>query len=75
MNIEETIPLDISVEPGNVENFHIGAYCSRQEIKIYKDLFQKFGDVFAQTYKYMRNIDPTIVVHEIEMYPHPKHGH
>ena len=39
-NIYRTIPLDISVKPGIVENVHIGASCTDDEIKTYKALFQ-----------------------------------
>ena len=46
-NISWTIPIDISVKPGIVENIHIGASCMEDEIQIYKALFQEFHDVFA----------------------------
>jgi len=32
-NIEETLPLDISVKPRIVKNVHIGASCLPDEIK------------------------------------------
>jgi len=67
-NIEETIPLSISMEPGVVENVPIGGSCSHDEINICKDLFQEFHDVFAWTYEDIPIIDPNIVVHEIKTY-------
>ena len=38
-NIYATVPLDISVKPGIVENIHIGASCTLDEIQAYKALF------------------------------------
>jgi hypothetical protein len=52
-NISRTIPMDISIKPGIVENVHIGASCSPEEIQTYKALFQEFCDVFAWSYKEM----------------------
>jgi hypothetical protein len=67
-NISLTIPLDISIKPGVVENVHIGASCSHDEVVTYKSLFQEFCDVFAWTYEEMSGINPDIVVHEIKTY-------
>jgi hypothetical protein len=39
-NISPTIPIDISVKPGIVENVHIGASCSPEEIVTYTSLFK-----------------------------------
>jgi hypothetical protein len=39
-NIPPTIPFDISIKPGVVENVHIGASCSHNEVVTYKSLFQ-----------------------------------
>jgi hypothetical protein len=39
-NISTTIPIDISVKPGIVENVHIGASCSPDEIVTYTSLFK-----------------------------------
>jgi hypothetical protein len=50
-NISPTIPLDISIKPGIVENVHIGASCSPDEILTYKSLFKEFCDVFAWSYE------------------------
>jgi hypothetical protein len=66
------IPLDISVKPGIVENVHIGASCSSDEIVTYTSLFKEFRDIFAWSYKEMLGIDPEIVIHEIKTYPDAK---
>ena len=50
-NISQTIPIDISVKPGIIENIHIGACCTNEEIQTYKALFQEFRDVFAWSYE------------------------
>ena len=68
----KTIPLDISVNPGIIENVHIGASCTEDEIKTYKALFQEFRDVFAWSYEEMPGINPAIVVHKIKTYPDAK---
>jgi hypothetical protein len=59
--IAKTIPIDISITPGVVENVFVGADCSPEEIRIYKDLFKEFRDVFAWSYEEMPGIDPRIV--------------
>ena len=41
-NISTIVPIDISVKPGIVENIHIGASCTIEEINTYKALFQEF---------------------------------
>jgi hypothetical protein len=71
-NISPTIPIDISVKPGIVENVHIGALCSPEEIVTYTSLFKEFRDIFAWSYEEMSGIDPSIVVHEIKTYPRAK---
>jgi hypothetical protein len=71
-NISPTIPLDISIKPGVVENVHIGASCSHDEVVTYKSLFQEFCDVFAWSYEEILGINPDIVVHEIKKYPGTK---
>jgi len=71
-NVSQTIPIDISVKPRIVENIHIGASCTRDEIKTYKALFQEFCDVFSWSYEEMPGIDPAIFVHEIKTYPDAK---
>ena len=47
-NISTTIPINISINPNIVENVHIGANCSLDEIAIYMALFKEFHDVFAR---------------------------
>jgi len=34
-NITTTMPLDISINPGIVENIHVGVSCSPDEIRVY----------------------------------------
>jgi hypothetical protein len=68
-NISPMIPIDISIKPGIVENVHIGASCSTNEIVTYTSLFKEFHDIFAWSYEEMPGIDPAIVVHEIKTYP------
>jgi hypothetical protein len=46
-----------------MENVHIGASCSTDEVCIYKALFQEFRDVFSWSYGEMTGIDPDIFVH------------
>jgi hypothetical protein len=67
-NISPTIPIDISIKPGIVENVHIGASCSLDEIITYTSLFKEFRDIFTWSYEEMSGIDPSIVVHEIKKY-------
>jgi hypothetical protein len=45
--IIETLPINISRNPGVVENVFVGDDCSPKEIQIYTDLFKEFCDVFA----------------------------
>ena len=71
-NVSQTVPIEISVKPRIIENIHIGAGCTEDEIQIYKALFQEFRDVFAWSYEEMPGIDPSIVVHEIKSYPDAK---
>jgi hypothetical protein len=71
-NISPTIPLDISIKPRVVENVHIRASCSHDEVVTYKSLFQEFHDVFTWSYGEMSGIDPKIVAHEIKTYPGAK---
>jgi hypothetical protein len=70
--IIETIPINISRNPGIVENVFVGADFSLEEIQIYKDLFKEFRDVFSWSYEEMPGIEPKIVEHEITMYPDAK---
>ena len=47
VNLSPTIPINISHDPGKVENIYIGAECSPDEIKEYTELFKYFHDIFA----------------------------
>ena len=46
-NIFTIIPINISVNSDVVENIHIDANCSPEEIAIYTALFKEFRNVFA----------------------------
>jgi hypothetical protein len=46
-NISPTIPIDISIKPGMIENVHIGASCFPDEIVTYMSMFKEFRDIFA----------------------------
>ena len=71
-NISATIPINISANPNVVENVHIGANFSPEEIAIYITFFKEFCDVFSWSYEEMPGIDPSIVEHEIQTYPEAK---
>jgi hypothetical protein len=71
-NISPTIPIDIFVKPGIVENVHIGASFSSDEVVTYTSLFKAFRDIFTWSYEQMSGIDPEIVIHEIKTYPDAK---
>ena len=64
-NISTTIPINISANPNVVENVHIDANFSSEEIAIYTALFKEFCNVVAWSYEDMPGIDPSIVEHEI----------
>ena len=64
-NIYVTIPINIFANSNIVENVHIGANYSSEEIAIYISLFKEFCDVFSWSYKEMSVIDTSIVEHEI----------
>jgi hypothetical protein len=70
--IYDIVPIDISIKPGIVENIHIDASCSPEEINVYRALFKEFHDIFAWSYEEMPGIDPNIVIHEIKTYPGAK---
>jgi hypothetical protein len=65
--IAETIPINISRNPGIVENVFVGADCSPEEIQIYTDLFKEFCDVFAWSYEAIPDIDPQSVDHGLPL--------
>ena len=64
-NIYSTIPINISVNPNVVENVHISANCSPEDISMYTSLFKEFCDIFSYSYEEIPGIDPSIVEHEI----------
>ena len=67
-NLSPTIPINISRDPGKVENVYIGEECSPDDIKEYTMLFKEFHDIFMWSYDEMLGIDPRIVEHEIKTY-------
>jgi hypothetical protein len=70
--IAATIPINISRNPGVMENVFVGAECSPEEIQIYTALFKEFCVVFSWSYEEMQGSDPKIVEHEITTYPNAK---
>ena len=71
-NISSTIPINISRNPGTIENVYIGADCSQDQIQEYTELFKEFHDIFAWYYDEMPGIYPRIAEHEIKTYPNAK---
>ena len=71
-NISPTIPINISCDPGKVENVYIGAECSHAKIQEYTELFKEFCDIFTWSYDEIPGIDPRIVEHGIKTYPNAK---
>ena len=71
-NISPTIPINISRDPGKIENVYIGTDCSPDEIKEYTKLFKEFRDIFAWSYEEIPGMNPRIVEHEIKTYPNAK---
>ena len=71
-NLSPTIPINISCDPGKVENVYIGVGCSPNEINEYTKLFKEFRNIFAWSYEEMLGIDPRIVEHEIKTYTNEK---
>jgi hypothetical protein len=50
VTIAATIPINISRNPGVMENVFVGADFSPEEIQIYTDLFKEFHDIFTWSY-------------------------
>ena len=71
-NLSPMIPINISHDPGKIENVYIGAGCSPDEIKEYINLFIEFRDISTWSYEEMSSIEPCIVEHEIKTYPDAK---
>ena len=65
--IAEILPMNISRNPGIVENVFVGVDCSPEEIQIYTDLFKEFRDVFAWSYEAIPDIDPQSVNHGLPL--------
>ena len=72
-NISVTIPINISTNPNVVENVHIGANFSPEEIAIYTSLFKEFRNMFSWSYEEIPVRDPSIVEHEIWTFLDAKH--
>ena len=70
--ISPMIPINISRNPGRIENVYIGEECSHAEILEYTQLFKEFHDIFAWSYEEILGIDLHIVEHEINTYPNVK---
>ena len=64
-NIFVTIPINISANLDVIENVHISANFSPEEISIYTSLFKEFHDVFSWSSEEIPSIDPLIVEDEI----------
>jgi hypothetical protein len=47
VTIAETLPINISRNPGIVENVFVGVDCSPEEIQIYMDLFKEICNIFT----------------------------
>jgi hypothetical protein len=59
--ITAMIPINISRNPGVVENVFVGAAFSPEEVQIYTDIFKEFRDVFAWSYEAIPDIHPQSV--------------
>ena len=46
-NISSTIPINISCNPGRIENVYIREEYSHTEIQEYTELFKEFRDIFS----------------------------
>ena len=63
--MEDVGPINVSANPDVVENVHIDANYSAEEISIYISLFKEFCDMFSCSYEEMPDIDPSMIEHEI----------
>ena len=50
-NLSPTIPINISLDLGKVENVYIGVGHSPDDIKDYNELFKEFHDIIAWSYE------------------------
>lgn len=71
-NISQTMPINISNNPGVVENVFIRVECTPEKIETYTTLFKEYHEVFTWSYEEILGIDPWIVKHEIKVYPNAK---
>ena len=71
-NISPTIPINISRDPGRIENVYIGAECFHANTQEYIELFKEIRDIFAWSYDEIIGINPRIIEHEINTYPNVK---
>ena len=69
-NISPTVKISTSTNPEIVEEIMLGASCSLEEVDVYKALFQEFRDIFAWSYTEMPSLDPSIMEHCIDTWPH-----
>ena len=67
-NVSPTIHINLSRDPGKVENVYIRVDCSPDEIKEYTKLFKELCDIFAWSYDEIPGINPRIIEHEIKIY-------
>jgi hypothetical protein len=68
-NISPTVNIDISIKLGIIEEIIIGTTCSPEELTTYKDLFQKYRDIFFWSYTNIPSLNPSIVKHRIDTWP------
>ena len=68
-NISPTIKINISTNPGIVEEIMLGASFSPEEVDAYTALFQEFHYIFAWSYTEMPSLDPSIMEHHIDTWP------
>jgi len=65
--ITANIPINISQNPGIMENVFVEVDFSPEEIQIYTDLFKEFCDIFAWSYEAIPDIDPQSVDHGLPL--------
>lgn len=68
-NISTTIPINISMKLGFIENILIQDDCTPSKIDTYTTHFKEFFDGFAWYYNEMLDIDPQIIQYQIKTYP------
>ena len=63
----KTLPIDILVTTGIVENIHMQAYCSPKEIASSTFLYEEFHDEFVWSHEEMLDFNLSFVTHEIQL--------